>query len=566
MLRIDAGARKPATRLFLAGLGLLGVVTIQLFRLWDTLPTVLQDEYVYSTGSKYGGMESAAEYGNFLYFWIYQNTALCGPEFYSCARAINGFWFFLLLVVIFAYSSHFFKLHWAFVIAAGVGIGPMGLYVPLYMPEMMYFSLSSMALLFYFRYLGSETWAWKSLSMSFAALALAAMAKPHATFLAIGLLIHLVVTNSVRRDVTFKIVWRDLGTSVIMFLATKFLVGYLLAGAAGITLFGRNYTLTLVDFVRDLFGTRDSVSSGTGGFETGAASQSESLFSVLDVFGLHFLLVVVITVSVSSPLLIFALFGGRYNLRSELIVVLWLMVFLGLIVSFFAAHITAHGDDHSNRLLFRYFEFLLPFLLISSLSAALESQIRGWRAFVSLGLSVVFLVLLFTGLSERQWGIVDSVHLYSLFQPTDSVWIWTAGSFLILYLLMTRLNWQKQGAVMTLSLTLALVGQLGVSHQIALNSTKVPSDYAGEYVYQNFRDVNGNQILVLGSDRKLVEATMFAIDKPNITFLLAPSGSKVTSAAIDEGIEIVVQTLGVSLEDIPKETIVGDGFAISILR
>jgi len=541
------------------------IAVFQLNRLGAAMPTVLQDEYVYSVGAKYGRL-SEAIYGNFLYFLVYGNTRLCGPEFYSCARYINTFFFVVFLIVIYVFAIRYLNKLIALFVVSGVGLGPIGLYVSVFMPEMMYFAFASLALLLYVMALESENPRFVKLftSMSFLTLALGAMVKPHAAFVAVGLLVHMVTCLFLQPKSQARAGFYNIAVSILVFLVTKLGVGFVIAGQAGLTIFGASYTGALTGFFRDFFGASSAESGFGATVESDATSQS--ILTVLDVFAIHFLLILFSLFVLGLPGILLVTLFRDSRTKPVFLALVTQIVVMGGIVSFFAAYVTANGDDHSDRLLFRYFEFLVPFFIIVGLSVANSLASGRWKRWVMVVVPIASLPIFFLGLESRTWTISDGAHLYALFSPEGASWVWAVAVFVGIYLLVTEVPWRMKGLAIATSIALAIIGQLGINLQLATNGFKVSSDYAGVHVYENYADVPGANILVLGSDRKLVEAAMFQIDKPNITFELYESGSRLPRELIGSNYTLVVQTTGVFLLEPTDGTFLGDGFAVSPLE
>lgn len=555
------------SKLALALLSFVAVVSLQTYRLSPALPTLLQDEYIYSTGTKYGGAEEAARFGNFLYFELYSFTALCGPDFYTCARYLNAFWFVFLLVVLFVFALRFFNPFMAIAITSGFGLGPLGIFSSLYMPEMMYFALASLGLVLFIEFVdpsGGQP-SRGLLIAAFISIAVGAMVKPHATFLGIGLLVFLVFWELIGSRRNWIDLITNLALSISSFLAVKFAIGWILAGEAGITIFGRSYTNALLDFISDL-GPNEELDNSVDERVQVVEENTEGITSVLDVAFSHFAITFLAVLILCGPL--FALVILRKDLfkRATPLVIVSQLVIIGGLVSVFAAHLTANGDDHSDRLLFRYFEFLVPFITIIGLHFATSSKIAGWRGYIALSISILSIILAFTGLQEREWLIADSVYLFSIFRPVDAAWVWAVVLSFITYLIFIPQRWSHKGIIYGTAVGVAAIGQIGVGQQLDLNGFKVSSDYAGEFVYENYPDVPGDEILVLGSDRKLVEASMFLMDKPGIDFELFQSGTELDPSTIPEQYSLVVQTLGVFIGGDDSNTYIGDGFAVTDTR
>ena len=561
-VRTEKTSTKLAT-ILLPLISFIAVAVFQTLRLAPALPTLLQDEYIYSVGTKYGGMDEAARFGNFLYFEMYQYTQLCGPEFYTCARSINGFWYVVMLYALFVFARRYFSAGISTLIVAGIGLGPMGIFSSLFMPEIMYFSLVTLGIVFFVETV-EPVYKWPkmlALVLSFTFIGLGSMVKPHAAFLALGLILFIAVQGLAGRFGPAKSLV-TLGTAITSFLVTKFLIGWILAGPAGITLFGRSYTNALLDFFSDFGGGEELGQSQDGRIQV-IEDNSSSILGALDVVAIHFLVTLMALIILGGPLLAVLVLRKDILKLQVPMVILSQLVFIGAIVSVFAAHLTVNGDDHSDRLLFRYFEFLLPFLLILGVHFSPNAALTGWRKYGAMLLTVLALVLSFTGLQNREWLIADSVNLFSVFRPEDGAWAWSVVSLVIAYLLFVPQNWSRIGAAVAISVGIASIGQIGISQQLKTNGFMVSSDFAGKHVYENYPEVPGEEILVLGSDRKLVEAAMFLIDKPEIDFKLFESGTEIDSDTIPGEYSIVVQTTGVFLNDGFEDNYYGDGFTIS---
>lgn len=549
----------------------IAIVTFQTIRLQPAQPTLLQDEYVYSVGTKYGGAAEAARFGNFLYFELYKTTQYCGADFYTCARNINAFWFVFLLVALFVFALRFFSWLPSTAIVSGVGLGSLGLYSSLYMPEMMYFALSTAGLVFFLFYLerlrGNY---WIPIGAAFTILALASLVKPHATFLALGMLSYLVLFETIeslrgRGANRFgSYLW-----AIVTFLITKFSLGWLLAGSAGLTIFGNSYTNALVDFFGDLFQPTQAEGSGTVGGRGSANAETlynEGLLANIDVFFSHFGVSLLVAIILAGPLLA-SLVVERSSLRIGIgSAVLYLYIFMAVIVSLFAAHLTGNGDNHSDRLLLRYFEFLLPLIFIIGLSAATKGVTKGARRYIALGISLLSIVVAFTALQDRTWIIADSAHLFGLFENPDGSWFWAVVLSTLTYFVFINLSFRQLSLWIVFAVGIAGLGQIAIQQQLKLNGFMIASDYAGQYVYENYPSLDGDRIVVLGSDRKLVEAAMFRIDKPNIEFRLFQSGSFLDPNSVPDQFHLVVQTTGVFLDGDPDNTYQGEGFAITEFR
>lgn len=72
----------------------------------------------------------------------------------------------------------------------------------------------------------------------------------------------------------------------------------------------------------------------------------------------------------------------------------------------------------------------------------------------------------------------------------------------------------------TVSLATLIAGFSARQIQLDINSQPIGSDFAGQYVRNELSDAPGEEIYVVGSDKQLVEASIFWMDRPGVEFEL----------------------------------------------
>jgi hypothetical protein len=100
-------------------------------------------------------------------------------------------------------------------------------------------------------------------------------------------------------------------------------------------------------------------------------------------------------------------------------------------------------------------------------------------------------------------------------------------------------------------------------NQLDINSQPIGSDFAGQYVRDELPDVPGQEIYVVGSDKQLVEASIFWMDRPGVEFELYNAGSVLPDSEIPEGKSVIVQILGVQLETVGEEPLIENDWIVS---
>lgn len=530
------------------------ISVLQFFRVSPALPTVLKDEYLYSMMSRKREIEDA-NLGNFLFIRLYENTSLCGADFYSCARGLNFFFFTIFLVFIFLTARLFLSRLISFFLAVATGFGPLALHASVFMPEMMYFALVGGSLFFVLKYSsqGGRNLGWLAFASVF--LASSTLVKPHGVFILVAITVYLVWIRRV-----------EMGFSTAMGLSSGFLLvtlmiklglGYILAGPKGLTIFGDRYTELLLRAFDRFFGNSQAVSGAA------QVSQQESQTSLFEFLFTHVALSFLALLFLSAPAL------GRYerpnkHLFEALLLIGFVTATMVITSSLFATFATASGDDHSDRLLLRYYEFALPFVLVLLIALIGTSKWRSttWTTIV-LAVYVGVFILVYL-VSSRTWAIADSVFMYSVLMPDLGFTIWVMAGLVAIYVLFSNPKYSKTTIGISTSLAIGISGQIGISYQLERNSNAVGSDKAGVYLRENLPyDTDLSKVLFLGSDDKLVEGALFLADLDRVAYEIYPSGTLLSTESVAENYQVVVQTLGVRLDFLPSDTYQGDGFLIS---
>ena len=251
--------------------------------------------------------------------------------------------------------------------------GPINTYTAYYMPESLYY-LSFWLLTWYLLQLDNSARS-KAWSLAGVILGLSALIKPHALFLLPAIVGYVLYVSRKKEGKWALQAFRNASVLVVLTFLTKLLIGYLLAGKAGLTLFGTTYT---------------SIASST-------ASRSQHYLELLalstQIIGGHALaiclmfgLAVAVVVNASWK----SVFSKADTQPDQKLSVYALAVFVNLIlvVGLFTASVANVGPYESTaRLHMRYYNFALPLLLVIAASqVSLPSIGAGtkWRALIAL--------------------------------------------------------------------------------------------------------------------------------------------------------------------------------------
>lgn len=534
-------------------------------RVQSILPAVMQDEYIYSIQSRKVPL-AELDYPNYLYSLVYSSTNACGINYYSCAKNLNLVFFAGFVAIIYFLSLHFLGKWWAFGLSVAALLSPLGAYTSLFMPESMYFflALASLVALWW----ASKAAFWWQYLLAGSLVGLTALVKPHALFLAAGAVLFILVIH-------FR-AWSKLalnaGSYIGGTLATKFLVGFALAGPSGLTLFGSSYTSSLNNFTEDLRGSGlpESLSAAATTLVATEAAGGNPIF--------EFLGQTVFQIGWQSAA-VFLLAGGLIaillgSLRSEqtskdlgekrfaqlVLISLGSMV---LVIAAFAAMVTLMGDDHSNRLLLRYYEFLLAPLAIAAIAVAKHSSKSnaisiiagaGTAIIGALGFLIWFpsLRTLFAD-SPIMMGVTSSEFAGGL-AVVIAIGLGVAAS------LSGNTRMTTVGSLVIASLV--FFGFSSVNRLHAQASTISEVDSAGIFARDYLAAADPSTIHFVGTNRQLTLASIFWLDKPGVNHTLVGPFEKLPSQQIPDGTEWIMTFGGVRVDVTPRFAINGQGWSL----
>ena len=534
-------------------------------RVQSILPAVMQDEYIYSMQARKVPL-AELDYPNYLYSLVYSSTNACGVNYYSCAKNLNLFFFAGFVAIIFFLSLHFLDKWWAFGLSVAALLSPLGAYTSLFMPESMYFffALASLVILWW----ASKAGLWWQYLIAGSLVGLTALIKPHALFLAAGAVLFLVVVH-------FKS-WSKIAVAIGSYvggtLVTKFALGFAIAGPSGLTLFGSSYTSSLNNFTEDLRGSGlpESFSASTvsmavaagGGSNVVADFLGQTIFQIgwqsAAVFLLSGGLIAILLGSLksadSSPEL------GEKRFAQLILISLGAMV---LVIAAFAAMVTVLGDDHSNRLLLRYYEFLLAPLAIAAIAVAKHSP-KGNAISVIAGLGTAAIGAL--------GFLVWFPNLRTLFADSPIMMGVTSSEFAggltvaialglgVASLLRDKTRLATVGTLVIASLVFFGFSSVNRLHGQASTISEV--DSAGIFARDYLVSADPATIHFVGANRQLTLASIFWLDKPDVKHTLVNPFEMLPKEQISSGTEWIMTFGGVRVDVTPRFAINGQGWSL----
>jgi phosphoglycerol transferase len=498
--------------------GLTGFVFLFLaFRNVGLYPSVFADEYTYSKLSRLLPLSDSSIPG-YVFLKLYSITNCCGDGFLGCAKLINAVLFVAAAPFIYLVSKSVASSSISLVVSLLAILGPINSYTAYFMPESFFF-FSFWVLCWKLLNLTSESgkYVWFAAGAIYA---FSALIKPHSIFLlpAVVTYIAFIFLKGPR-----LFCWQS-GLAFASFIVgatvTKFGISYLLAGSAGLTLFGPLYS---------------SIASSTA---SGADKYIQLLPLALEsfkghitvvalVYGLPLTIAVVITadavVGKSNP----DIEGNARADTFERIAVLSSVILLNLVcvVALFTASVANSGPPETPyRLHMRYYNFALPLFYIvaaGGLSKTIEIN-RNVRYLVGAIVAILGVYAIWTNLAPYTPNYVDSPEIRGL--HVNSALFKIVGilaiSSLALWLVSKRRGLQFY-CYLALPLFVA-VSAYHVAREMNNRLTLDIYDTAGIFAKQYLADEDLSKVVVVGSEAGGLFKSLYYLDNAKASLEILP--------------------------------------------
>ena len=354
----------------------------------DINPAILQDEWVYIVTSRVHGpwsQELPFDYGNYLFNFIYSSTLLCGDAFYTCAKVINLTLLHGFALTLFVIALRFIPFWGALVFYIATALSPTMVYASMYLPESLLFFF--LGLTTYFVLQAADDATWKNWAIAGIPLGLAALAKPHALMAAVAIGIYLLINGIERRPYWKPSVVNALAL-LVAFLVVRIAVGFLVAGPKSLNVFGAyGATSSIGTFVTEVGGTGAVEGALVG---AGPVAGAVGLFPTQ--IYTHLMVVAALLGAAVVALMIASVDSIRTHEvrpvhRFALLAIIWLVVLVIMIV-LFTGWITGGGDDHTTRVLLRYYDYLFPVVMLAGVAVFFDKQIlaetKAWIRWIAI--------------------------------------------------------------------------------------------------------------------------------------------------------------------------------------
>jgi len=528
-------------------------------------PAILGDEYLYSMNARKTGPWDnpvAGDFSNYLFNFVYQGTNLCGETFYTCGKIVNIVFFLGFIFTVYILAARFLTFWAAFGFMIAAALSPLSVYTSMFLPESMYFFFIGLVLVAVLRAIGNFTW--QNWALAGAAVGVASLVKPHAWLSAIAVGITMLVVGSFNKEIGFKKTFISgialVGGSVIARVA----LGLLIAGPKALSFFGV--------YLRP--STIERVIEGTS--EAGQTSGEilTPMDGVLALFAPQ-LNVHVLTIAALMALAVVGLMAGLLEIVREkklspvtgfaLFTFIWL-VSLTIEIVMFTGWVTGTGDDHTTRVLIRYYDFLfvlVPLAGLSALTARLGERVNVLLRWVLAGLFAALITPAFTGFfGTLTIQIADAPTLAGLVVNVDVFNAAALLGFSSILLFATFPRWSPWAFALMLPVTMIATGWQIQDQYQGFRGTPNAADIVGQRIARDFTSEELASTWVIGTSR--FEATNVAIwaDSAELRYELFVAGSQLDASMAPEGTQKIVVAGDLQVIEGVSIVLEGEGYAI----
>jgi phosphoglycerol transferase len=534
-------------------------------------PAILGDEYLYSINARKASPwdpSPAGDFSNYLFNLVYSSTNVCGNAFYTCGKLLNLVFFIGFLTVIFIIAKRYMNYWIAFAFTILAGLSPLSVYTSMFLPESMYFFFLSLVFASVLK--AADTYAWKDWAVVGALIGVTSLVKPHAWLSAIAIGIFLVVLGLTNAKHRFGPLFKAIGAISVGAILGRVIIGFLVAGPKALGFFGQYLNAGVVEQI--------GVTAPAGSVASASAVATTPMNGVLSLFGTQFN-IHMLTIAALMGVAIIGVTVGVIELArtKELtkVTALSLFAFIWLFslvieVVVFTGWITGGGDDHTTRVLERYYDFLFIVVPLAGLAALTSKFMAETKIWIRLPLAVVMLVLItpaFSGFfGTLTIQIADAPNLAGLVVNQDV--FNTAALFGFASLLVFAFFPKYTPLVLIGLLPVTMVGtgyQIQDQYQ-GFRGELNAQDKAGQYLRANLTPEQVDSTWIVATSR--FEATNVAIwaDSAKIKYDLFGAASVLDASLVPEGTTFILVNGDLTYAGAVLETIPGEGYTLHRIK
>jgi hypothetical protein len=241
-----------------------------------------------------------------------------------------------------------------------------------------------------------------------------------------------------------------------------------------------------------------------------------------------------------------------------------------IIIVIFTGWLTGGGDDHTTRVLLRYYDFLFILVPLAGLAVFVSKAINLQNVFIRWALAIAFGAVItnsFTGnFANLTIQIADAPNLAGLVVNLDTFNGVAVTMALALAVYATFPHYTKWAFVALLPFSMIAAGWQIQDQYLGFRGSLSAADKAGQYVYAKFSEEEKQKIHILANSR--FDATNVAIwvDEPGLDYELGRPGDTYDAEWAPLDIDWIVALGNISVSGKVIQRINGDGFTLIQIR
>lgn len=459
----------------------------------------------------------------YLYSLIFKGTDLCRVGWLECVRLLNLIFYFSAAPFIYFISRRFTGQNLsAFIVFMSLA-GVSNSYTAYFMPEAIYF-FTFWALVWTLIDV-NNFYKISRLCIVGIVIGLLSLIKPHGLFLLVPILVYGIFNCYLNNRKYIVSIIKIFLFLIISCLATKFIIGFLLAGKAGITFFGGFYSDHAVQI-----------------------TPSVQLYEVIKFFFFQYsahlgFLILLFSTPIANGLINYK--NNKYTTNY----IFFTIIFIGFLIAVSAAYTTAinfqAGIAQGLRLHLRYYSFALPLLLMMG---SIVNDLKA-KAFSNRLRLIVFLIFTFiscyfiaTKFYPFTPNYVDGPEIRGF---TTNILFFYLLSFLSLLSLIVWYFNSKKGLLLYFIIFLPsyiLVSNYFISNELRNRMFPSPFDNGAFLVKSILNQEQIGRLMIVGAPETagILDLSMIYYDNVNVITKTIPENSDLNASNIPKNIEWIL--------------------------
>jgi hypothetical protein len=241
-----------------------------------------------------------------------------------------------------------------------------------------------------------------------------------------------------------------------------------------------------------------------------------------------------------------------------------------IIIVIFTGWLTGGGDDHTTRVLLRYYDFLFILVPLAGLAVFVSKAVNLQNVFVRWVLAIAFGAVItssFTGnFSNLSIQIADAPNLAGLVVNLDTFNGVAITMALALGVYATFPHYTKWAFAALLPFSMVAAGWQIQDQYLGFRGALSEADRAGQYIYSNLSEEEKSHVHILANTR--FDATNIAIwiDEPGLDYDLGSPGSIFPIELAPEDAKWIVAIGELRVEGDSADLIQEQGFRLYRIR